>query len=179
MSKDNGIILNVSIGVLYTKVSVPYDRYNLSSHQTMHEFVVEKQTTVKGGRNPIKQLPHNKGEYAFVGKPVQKIIRGRNMNFNDYQKLAKTTDKGSPINYYFLGLSEEVGETLGLRKRILRGDKHVIHDELRKELGDALWYLTMIADRHGMTLEEVAVTNIEKLEDRRKRNVILGNGSNR
>lgn len=52
-------------------------------------------------------------------------------------------------------------------------------DHLLKELGDVLWYVAMIARELGSSLIEVAMLNIAKLADRRKRNVIQGSGDNR
>jgi NTP pyrophosphatase (non-canonical NTP hydrolase) len=101
------------------------------------------------------------------------------MNFDVYQKMAKDTDLGHPINYYFLGLSEEAGEVAGIRKRFLRDEGNTDMDDLTKELGDVLWYLAMVADRYNISFDDVAVTNIEKLNDRKQRNVIKGKGNNR
>ena len=39
-------------------------------------------------------------------------------------------------------------------------------DELHLELGDVLWYLAMMCDASGTTLEDVAQKNIEKLRAR-------------
>lgn len=45
-----------------------------------------------------------------------------------------------------------------------------------KELGDVLWFVALIAKHAGLTLEEVAQLNLDKLADRAKRNVIIGEG---
>ena len=64
------------------------------------------------------------------------------------------------------GLAEEAGEVLGLVR------KHVfMHHELDRarlvtELGDALWCLTGIAAAVGVSLDEVATANLEKLRRR-------------
>ena len=64
------------------------------------------------------------------------------------------------------GLAEEAGEVLGLVR------KHVfMHHELDRarlvtELGDALWCLTGIAAVVGVSLDEVATANLEKLRRR-------------
>jgi NTP pyrophosphatase (non-canonical NTP hydrolase) len=50
---------------------------------------------------------------------------------------------------------------------------------LQKELGDVLWFVAGIAYSAGWTLEDIAKMNIDKLEDRRQRNVIQGSGDNR
>jgi len=101
------------------------------------------------------------------------------MNFNEYQELAKETDLDNPLNYYYLGLCEEAGEVAGKRKRFLRNEGNTDTDDLTKELGDVLWYVTMIAHRYNITLEDIAATNISKLKDRFKRGVIQGKGDKR
>ncbi len=50
---------------------------------------------------------------------------------------------------------------------------------LKNELGDVLWYLTQICTELGLTLEEVAETNIAKLSSRQERGKIRGDGDNR
>lgn len=51
--------------------------------------------------------------------------------------------------------------------------------ELRKEVGDALWYVANIARDLKATLEEVAKGNLEKLWSRMERGVLQGAGDNR
>jgi len=50
---------------------------------------------------------------------------------------------------------------------------------LKKELGDVLWYLSAIASDLDISLEDVARTNLKKLESRLIRNKIRGTGDNR
>ena len=101
------------------------------------------------------------------------------MDFNEYQSKAKATDLGHPINYYFLGLTEEAGEVAGKRKRFLRDEGNIDRDDLCKELGDVLWYASQIADKYNISFNEVAEMNIIKLEDRKNRGVITGSGDSR
>ena len=101
------------------------------------------------------------------------------MNFDTYEKLANETDLVHPINYYFLGLVEESGEVAGLRKRFLRDEGNIDEIKLKKELGDVLWYIAMIGKRYGISMDDVAVTNIQKLTDRKERGVITGSGDER
>ena len=48
-----------------------------------------------------------------------------------------------------------------------------------KELGDILWYVSALASDIGLKLDDVAIDNIAKLKDRKKRNKISGNGNYR
>jgi len=92
-----------------------------------------------------------------------------------------TTD--DPIVYPTLGLVNEAGEVAGKIKKIFRDKDGVISDEdraaLKHELGDVLWYLTQICTNLGLTLEEVAEANLDKLFDRLERGAIGGDGDKR
>lgn len=106
------------------------------------------------------------------------------MNLNEYQEKAfKYAKTNNPLERLF-GLGEEIGEIMALFKRRYRGDGSTANHELFraklvKELGDGFWYLSGVAKDNGITLEEVATTNLEKLEDRDNRGVIKGEGDNR
>ena len=59
-------------------------------------------------------------------------------------------------------------------------DEYASFEEgMKKELGDVLWFVAHFADRFGWSLDEVAQLNLDKLADRAKRNVIIGDGDNR
>lgn len=107
------------------------------------------------------------------------------MNFNDYQKEALKTvvypgEQG--IIYTTLGLASEAGEVAGVAKKRIRGDYETTSDFLEKmisELGDTLWYLAMIAEELGITLDAVANYNLSKLKLRAETNTIKGEGDYR
>ncbi len=108
------------------------------------------------------------------------------MEFSDYQREAKKTALyptiGHPIVYPALGLAGESGEVLDKIKKIFRDHDGYFQDQkqgLVDELGDVLWYLSAICAELDTTLEYVAFCNIRKLESRRRRGVIGGNGDNR
>lgn len=107
--------------------------------------------------------------------------------YKDYQKESRKTwmkvETNHPITYPTLGLSNEVGEVVGKIKKILRDKEGKISTEdkeaLKGELGDVLWYFTQICTELGLTLEEVAEYNLDKLFSRKKRNKLHGDGDNR
>lgn len=116
------------------------------------------------------------------------------MNFNDYQAGALSTDsyaksgvKVEMTDLAFLnkvlGLVGESGEVAEKIKKILRNNDGQATDEDRleiaKELGDVLWYLATLSKYLGYELEAVAQLNLDKLADRKKRNVIKSKGDNR
>jgi len=47
------------------------------------------------------------------------------------------------------------------------------------ELGDVLWYVARLAMELGVSLDDVAQLNLEKLSDRAARGVIGGSGDHR
>jgi NTP pyrophosphatase (non-canonical NTP hydrolase) len=102
------------------------------------------------------------------------------MTFDEYQKAAWETALPTTqnINYMTMGLGNESGEVLGKVKKTFRGDS-VKTEDIAKELGDVLWYCAGIATVIGYDLGIIAALNIEKLQDRKQRGVIQGNGDER
>lgn len=86
------------------------------------------------------------------------------------------------VSYDGLGLGE-AGEVQGKIKKIIRDNGGIITseatEEIKKELGDTLWYIASMCENLGITLTDVANSNIEKLHDRQKRGVLSGSGDNR
>lgn len=109
------------------------------------------------------------------------------MNFNEYQKLAKEMAiykriEGFEYIYPALGLAGESGEVIEKLKKAFRKDealKSEDRDNLKKEIGDVLWYLSQIATELNLSLGEIADLNIKKLQDRKKRGVLHSTGDNR
>ena len=109
------------------------------------------------------------------------------MDFNDYQKESRKTaiypDIGYNLFYPTLGLSGEAGEVAEKVKKIYR-DKNGVYKiddciAISKELGDCLWYLSQIASELGLSLNNIAERNIEKLRSRKDRGKLQGDGDNR
>ena len=102
------------------------------------------------------------------------------MNFDEYQKFARSTaiyPDECKVVYPALGLCGEAGEVAEKVKKNIRDGKSL--DGVGLELGDVLWYISALADDLGVTLEEVAKANIEKLQSRMERNKIKGDVDNR
>jgi len=109
------------------------------------------------------------------------------MNFTDYQTKSRKTAKypaiGHPVVYPTLGLTNEAGEVAGKIKKIFRDKSGVItaadREALKGELGDVLWYLAQVCTELEISLDEVAIHNLEKLFSRLERGKIGGEGDNR
>ena len=99
------------------------------------------------------------------------------MTFEEYQSEASQTAlyprRLSNLEYPTLGLAGEAGEVANIVKKIQRGNNGVLTDEtrakLKDELGDVLWYISACADELGLTLDEIAAYNVNKLAQRHGR----------
>lgn len=61
------------------------------------------------------------------------------------------------------GLAEEAGEILGVVRKHTFQSRELNRDQLKLELGDALWCLAVTARAAGFTLDDVAAANVAKL----------------
>ncbi len=109
------------------------------------------------------------------------------MNFDEYQKLSRETAiyprQGNNFIYPTLGLVGETGEVADKISKVIRDQDEKMSEttrqELKKELGDVLWYLSNLAAELNLTLTEIAEANLEKLNSRKERGMLFGNGDNR
>lgn len=116
------------------------------------------------------------------------------ITLNDYQARAMETrlESCNNLSYMAFGIVEEVGELNGklakaVRKELIAinqnrigagynfalGASEELNDNLKKELGDILWFVAGLADQLGWTLEDVAKTNLKKLAERKAKNDII------
>ena len=78
-----------------------------------------------------------------------------------------------------LGLVGEAGEVAEKVKKIIRDKSRFSKDEIIKELGDVVFYVTALANYYGSDLQAVIDMNIEKLDGRASRGTLHGSGDNR
>lgn len=93
------------------------------------------------------------------------------MNMNEYQQLASRTapkeDKSTrQLANYALGLAGEAGETVDYLKKIIFHKHDFDKENLKKELGDVLWYVSQVARVADIEMDDIATSNIEKLKKR-------------
>ena len=103
-----------------------------------------------------------------------------------YQQVAKTTaiyPREQAIIYPTLGLTGEAGEVANKVKKIIRDgtnkNNESLVQEISSEIGDCLWYISVLADDIGVKLSDIANSNLEKLENRKKKGTIHGSGDDR
>lgn len=97
------------------------------------------------------------------------------MDLDQFQAEAKNTDKMhghrssvEAVIIPLLGLAGEAGELLSEYKKHLRdGNSHLLFKErVKEELGDLLWYVSTVAERFDLSLNDVATYNLQKTQDR-------------
>ena len=93
------------------------------------------------------------------------------LTLDEYQHLAqRTSNKGLDAHGHLmnamLGLAGEAGECCDLAKKRYYQDGREIRDELIDELGDVMWYVAEGAAALGITLSEIAIHNVQKLQRR-------------
>ena len=101
--------------------------------------------------------------------------------FSKYQEETGKTavyPEETPMQYLALGITGEAGEIADKIKKKER-DGELDEEDLSKEIGDVLWYLSQLASQLDRDLGEIAEENIEKLQDRDERDKISGSGDNR
>ena len=93
------------------------------------------------------------------------------MRINQYQRDAgRTADitkkKAFRAVIAGLGLAGEAGEVVEHIKKWVGHGHQLDVEQIKKELGDVLWYVAEIATVMDLHLEEIARANVKKLEER-------------
>lgn len=95
------------------------------------------------------------------------------MDFSFYQREANKTDQSKKegvegVHIPLLGLAGETGTLLTeYKKRLRDGESHKLFPtQFKEELGDILWYISNIASKLDLDLEEVAKANLAKIQER-------------
>lgn len=93
------------------------------------------------------------------------------MTLDDYQRAACRTinpalSDADRLIDAVAGLAEEAGEALGHVRKHSFQDRELDREMLREELGDALWCLAAAASATGLSLDDVARANLDKLARR-------------
>lgn len=108
------------------------------------------------------------------------------MTFAEYQEAALRTanlKKKNELFHLVLGLMGESGEIAEKIKKVVRDkgsdESQIDRADIKKELGDVLWYIASLSAYLGINLEDVADFNIKKLASRKERGTLSGSGDNR
>ena len=118
------------------------------------------------------------------------------MDFNEYAVKAQQTAVFTRNDYPLVALGEEVGEVMGKiakygRKNDMSVEEVIIdiknkypdamelREAVKKEMGDVLWQWAVLCNALCMSPNNIAEENLFKLQDRKQRNVLNGEGDNR
>jgi NTP pyrophosphatase (non-canonical NTP hydrolase) len=105
------------------------------------------------------------------------------LSLNDYQINAWSyaLSQSRSTMYLLAGLVGEQGEFASEIAKAQRDGTSIekFSGNVKKELGDILWFVSAFCSHYGFTLEDVAQTNLDKLESRRQRGTIQGSGNDR
>lgn len=91
----------------------------------------------------------------------------RFVNFRD--RTASERSENLRMFHYISGLTAEVGEIAAIHQKTIRAGKSLSDidlDHLEEELGDLLWYITVISNFYNLELEQIIKLNITKLENK-------------
>jgi len=107
----------------------------------------------------------------------------------EYQKRTKdfaiySTEEGDAMVYLILGLASEAGEVAGKLAKLVRGDyagtdMTAWQEGVDKEMGDCLWMISQYCNETGTSIGALMEMNIGKLENRKSRGRLQGEGDAR
>lgn len=128
----------------------------------------------KGNERYFKVTIDEDGENGAVVEVTptkdESNIHGPHLTMNGYQSMAYTNIQGhkshqEEVMHWAIGLGEEAGETLSVIKHKYYGGGYDVVD-LVGELGDTLWHIAALCATLGISMEDVALFNLAKLEHR-------------
>jgi NTP pyrophosphatase (non-canonical NTP hydrolase) len=104
------------------------------------------------------------------------------LSLNEFQSSIALTYRPGNIACHGLGIAGEAGEVADIIKKTLYHDEplplitHPRREAAREELGDVLWYVAAVASDWGLSLNDVAQGNIDKLRERYPNGFVRGGG---
>lgn len=108
------------------------------------------------------------------------------MTFDEYQAEARKTaiyPKEIGLAYVALGLAGEAGEVANKVKKVYRDSNGKLTGadipKILEEGSDVLWYLAMLCDELGISMQVMIDVNIAKLAARQENDTLHGSGDNR
>ena len=125
------------------------------------------QQSVVQGKNADEIIDRYQDKIDVLGEVFVSVS---NNDLNEFQiKALRTANKLTPEQMVLngvLGLNGEAGEIADLYKKATFQGHEFDDDKMINELGDVLWYVAILASGLGVSLSEVAHTNVLKLQKR-------------
>ncbi len=93
------------------------------------------------------------------------------MDLKEYQRLCKlTARKGKDVNEdlcaWGLGVSGEAGDIASCIKKLVFHKNDSIKEGIKENIGDMMWYTSMICNSLGWDFGKILEENIKKLKER-------------
>lgn len=119
------------------------------------------------------------GAIEECGELCEKVAIDRTSDLTDglYWSVRMFVEKSKEIGKKAKKIRKEWDSFTDEEKRSILNTKGL--DGVDKEVGDNAWMLANVAHHLGFKMNDILEQNIAKLEDRKNRNVIIGNGDNR
>lgn len=110
---------------------------------------------------------------SFITTNKESLMQVNLPTFVEYQKLTQRTvsrpeghDASTDIIHGALGAASEAGEICDAVKRMMFYGKPLDTLNMKEEIGDVMWYLALLCEALGITLQDAAEANIRKLSVR-------------
>ncbi len=93
------------------------------------------------------------------------------INIKEYQEACKKTAKKGEsrkmeICNWGLGIVGEAGDVASCIKKDIFHENSKVREGIKENVGDMMWYIGMICNFYGWSLDEILSENLEKLEKR-------------
>lgn len=90
------------------------------------------------------------------------------MQLNEYQERAHETlnEDEQVLTNLALGLGQETGAVLALIQAYAFENKEITKEEMTKELGDVLWYISQLACWMDVSFEDIAEANLAHIQQK-------------
>lgn len=88
-------------------------------------------------------------------------------------------EKKRTLLFLATAINGETGELSEKIKKYIREDDESYIEDIDRELGDILWYLSQLTSAIDEDFDDIAEENIDKLLDRQERDEITGDGDYR
>ena len=133
-----------------------------------------------------KEINIERHEPVYHVTAICEAPKETELSLNEYQRFALSTaiyPNDRDIKYLALALGGEVGEAQDKVKKVIRDKGGRFErknlDAIALELGDALFYMSLLAHAINYDLSEIAQMNIDKINGRMERGTLHGSGDTR
>lgn len=138
------------------------------------------------GEGTVPSLVESETEACDLCGGTGKFNNKLPMKISEYEAIINKTaiyPKSMGLLYTTLGLCGESGEVAEKVKKLHRDNNGKMDEyfkqNLVKELGDVIWYVTASLHEVGSSLEECMQMNYDKLSNRRATGTLSGSGDDR